>query len=157
MDQCGLQLHETIYLSIMALSVSSECAFSQCRITISKQHYDLLFHKLGLSSIVEDELDKFKIEDGSGENRLGEKADDLLDKDENEAWDGLLLNGDRPGLKILQAKLGQNITIQNSPCHIILKESNANIYLGVMLKSFFMRKPLIALYFKILMHKKANT
>jgi hypothetical protein len=106
---------------------------------------------------VEDELDKFKIEDGSGENRLGEKADDLLDKDENEAWDGLLLNGDRPGLKILQAKLGQNITIQNSPCHIILKESNANIYLGVMLKSFFMRKPLIALYFKILMHKKANT
>jgi hypothetical protein len=39
---------------------------------------------------------------------LGEKADDLLDKDEDEAWDGLLLNGDRPSLKILQARAMQN-------------------------------------------------
>lgn len=97
------------YLSIMASSVSSERAFSQGGITISKWcnwlkgdvvealqcvkcaiRHDLLFRKPGPLSVVEEELqvDEFEIEGG-----LGEKSEDA-EKAEDKGWDGLLLDDD---------------------------------------------------------------
>jgi hypothetical protein len=88
------------YLLIMASSVSSERAFSQGRITISKHrnhlkgdivealqcvkcaiHHDLLFCEPGPLSLVEDELDEFKIKEESGEKS----------KVKDEGWDGIFL------------------------------------------------------------------
>jgi hAT family C-terminal dimerisation region len=88
------------YLSIMASSVSSERAFSQGGITISKRRnrlkgdivealqcvkcairHDLLFREPGPSSLVEDELDAFEIEEESGEKS----------EVEDEGWDGIFL------------------------------------------------------------------
>lgn len=92
------------YLSIMASSVSSERAFSQGGITISKHRnrlkgdvvealqcikcairYDLLFREAGPSSLVEDEPDEFEVEDA------GEKSEDEV---EEEGWDDLFLEED---------------------------------------------------------------
>ena len=93
------------YLSIMASSVSSERAFSQGGITISKRcnrlkgdiveaiqcvkcaiHHDLLFHEVGPSSVVEDEPDKFELEE-----EPGEKSEDNI---EEEGWDDIFLHDD---------------------------------------------------------------
>jgi len=95
------------YLSIMAASVSSERAFSQGGITISKRRnqlkgdivealqcvkcavrHELLFAEPGPSSVVEDELDDFEIG-----MEAGEKSG-IEDEDEEEGWDTLLLDDD---------------------------------------------------------------
>ncbi|KAG1807253.1 uncharacterized protein BJ212DRAFT_1485665 [Suillus subaureus] len=87
----------------MASSVSSECAFSQGGITISKchnhlkgdivealqcvkcaLHHDLLFHEPGPSSSTEGAL-----EDSDIEMDANEKLSDVEDGDE-EGWDALL-------------------------------------------------------------------
>ena len=92
------------YLSIMASSVSSERAISQGGITISKRcnrlkgdivealqcvkcaiRHDLLFCKLGPSSLSEDESDEFEIE-----VELGANPND----DVEEGWDNLFLEED---------------------------------------------------------------
>ena len=93
------------YLSIMASSVSSEWAFSQGGITISKRRnrlkgdivealqcvkcairHDLLFREPGPSSLSEDESDEFEIEVELGAN----PNDDV----EEEGWDNLFLEED---------------------------------------------------------------
>ena len=88
----------------MASSVSSERAFSQGGITISKCRnrlkgdvvealqcikcairHDLLFWEAGLSSLVEEESDTFEIEDA------GDMSEDNV---EEEGWDDLFLEED---------------------------------------------------------------
>ena len=90
----------------MASSVSSERAFSQGGITISKHRnrlkgdivealqcikcalrHDLLFREPGPSSLVEDELDKYKSEAEVDETPEG-------DEDEEEGWEALYLDDD---------------------------------------------------------------
>jgi hypothetical protein len=90
----------------MASSVSSERAFSQGGITISKRRnrlkgdivealqcvkcalrHDLLFREPGPSSLVEDELDKYEIE-----AEVDETSED--DEDEEEGWEALYLGDD---------------------------------------------------------------
>jgi hypothetical protein len=92
----------------MASSVSSERAFSQGGITISKQHnrlkgdivealqcikcaiqHDLLFREAGPSSLEEDE---YEAEDNLGEH----KDDDMVDED---VWDDLFLEEDEDDLE----------------------------------------------------------
>jgi len=88
----------------MVSSVSSEWAFSQGGITISKHrnclkgdivkaiqcvkcaiHHDLLSRKAGPSSLVEDESDEFDIEDGPSEDNVEEEGwDDLFLKDSDD-------------------------------------------------------------------------
>ena len=91
----------------MALSVSSEWAFSQHGITISKHWnclkgdivealqcitctlcHDLLFHECGPSSLVEVELDKYETEAEVDETPKG-------DEDEEEGWEALYLDDDK--------------------------------------------------------------
>ena len=86
----------------MASSVSSEWAFSQSGITISKHcnclkgdivkalqcvkcaiHHDLLFHEAGPSSLVKDEPEELEIE--------GEASENAEDSIEEEGWDDLIL------------------------------------------------------------------
>jgi hypothetical protein len=95
------------YLLIMAASVSSERAFSQGRITISKWHnqlkgdivealqcvkcalcHELLFTEPRPSSVVEDELDDAEIE-VEAIDKPGIEAED-----DEEGWDTLLLDED---------------------------------------------------------------
>jgi len=90
----------------MASSVSSERAFSQGGITISKRRnrlkgdivealqcikcalrHDLLFREPGPSSLVEDELDKYETE-----AEVDETLED--DEDEEEGWEALYLDDD---------------------------------------------------------------
>jgi hypothetical protein len=92
------------YLSIMTSSVSSEQAFSQGGITISKRrnrlkgdivealqslkcslHNDLLFREAGPSSLVEEELD-----DSDTEADISEKEGDVAD--DERGWDTLILD-----------------------------------------------------------------
>ena len=87
----------------MVSSVSSEWAFSQGGITISKRRnrlkgdiveaiqcvkcairHDLLFREAGPSSLVEDESDEFDIEDGPSEDVEEEGWDDLFLKDSDD-------------------------------------------------------------------------
>jgi hypothetical protein len=100
------------YLSIMASSVSSERAFSQGGITISKHcsrlkgdivealqcvrctiRHDLLFCEMELSSIGEDKLDvpdDFEESDDPGDSL----QDGDAVREEEEGWDSLLLEED---------------------------------------------------------------
>ena len=90
----------------MASSVSSERAFSQGGITISKcrnrlkgdivealqcikcaLRHNLLFREPGPSSLVKDELDKYEIE-----AEVDETSED--DEDEEEGWEALYLGDD---------------------------------------------------------------
>jgi hypothetical protein len=90
----------------MTSSVSSERAFSQGGITISKRRnrlkgdivealqcvkctlrHNLLFREPGPSSLVEDELDKYEIE-----AEVDETSED--DEDEEEGWEALYLGDD---------------------------------------------------------------
>ena len=94
------------YLSVMSASVSSERAFSQGGITISKRRnrlkgdivealqcikcalcHNLLFREPGPSSITED-LDDSEIEAEAGEKSGVDAADD------EEGWDSLILEED---------------------------------------------------------------
>jgi hypothetical protein len=96
------------YLSIMAASVSSERAFSQGGITISKRwnrlkgdivealqcvksalHHELLFPEPGPSSLTEDvEPNKSEMEPEAG---AGETLGDVT---EDESWDAVILEDD---------------------------------------------------------------
>ncbi|KAG1723058.1 hypothetical protein EDB19DRAFT_1764870 [Suillus lakei] len=86
----------------MVSSVSSKCAFSQGGITISKCHnrlkgdivealqcikcaihHNLLFCEPGPSSLIEDELDEFEIEEESGEKSEVEDEDTRYDDSES--------------------------------------------------------------------------
>jgi hypothetical protein len=94
----------------MASSVSSERAFSQGGITISKRRnrlkgdivealqcikcairHDLLFREAGPSSLGEDEIDDYEVEDD-----LGEPQDD---GGEEEGWESLFLEEDEDDLE----------------------------------------------------------
>ena len=89
----------------MASSVSSECAFSQGGITISKQcshlkgdivkvlqcikcalHHDLLFCEPGPSSLIEGEYNEYELE--------AEAGDISEDEVEEEGWEALFLDED---------------------------------------------------------------
>jgi len=95
------------YLSIMSSSISSECAFSQGGITVTKQRnrlkgdivkalqivkcliwHDLLFQEPGPSSLMElEELDDAELEAGSDLKAAGNDGDD------EDSWD-VMLNDD---------------------------------------------------------------
>jgi hypothetical protein len=96
----------------MASSVSSEQAFSQGGITISKHRnclkgdivealqcikcalrHDLLFCEPGPSSLVEDELDKYETE-----AEVDETPED--DEDKEEGWEALCLDDDESDIEI---------------------------------------------------------
>ena len=92
------------------MSVSSECTFSQGGNTISKRHnclkgdivealqcikcaicHDLLFHEAGPSSLDEDNIDEYEVEDDPGE----QPEEDGVE----EGWDHLFLEEDEDNLQ----------------------------------------------------------
>jgi hypothetical protein len=103
----------------MASSVSSERAFSQGSITISKRRnrlkgdivealqcikcairHDLLFREAGPSSLDEEKEDEYEVEDDLGE----QEDDDMVDED---GWDDLFLEEDEDDLES-DAEMDQN-------------------------------------------------
>jgi len=113
-DQYGHLLPETTY-PFMASSVSSERAFSQGGITISKRrsrlkgdivealqcvkcalHHDLLFRDPGPSSLVEEESDEFEIDVEPGGVAEGDEI-------EEEGWEALFLDEDESGTEDMES------------------------------------------------------
>ena len=99
----------------MASSVSSERAFSQGGITISKRHsqlkndivealqcvkcalhHDLLFREPGPSSLVEEESDEFEIDVEPGGVAEGDEI-------EEEGWEALFLDEDESGTEDMES------------------------------------------------------
>jgi len=105
------------YLAIMSSSVSSECAFSQGGITISKWRshlkgdivealqcikcairHDLLFQESALSSISEaEETSDQELEDAGAGGDLGDLESDV----DSVSWDGLLIEDNDDDNKIM--------------------------------------------------------